>query len=313
MILLFLFGPVFQASAEISNRVVAIVNDDVITLYELNARIRDMTGMEPSVLRVKDEKKYLEARRKILDLLIDEKITESKIQELGIKVTEQQVDEAIERVKQRNNMTHEDLVQGLRGKGLTFEEYRSDLRKNLQRARLINYEVKSKIVISEQEVEAYYADHKGEFRSEAKVGLATIILKRDRAGGENPNDPAMVKAKEILSRIRAGEDFGELAKAFSEGPGAEEGGELGDFDPEKLDPELSRIVKGLSVGEVSEPINRAAAVQIIKLTERQASRQQSLEEVREEIQDILFREEVNKRYSVWINELREQAYTKIIF
>ncbi|HIJ37213.1 MAG TPA: hypothetical protein HPP59_08085, partial [Deltaproteobacteria bacterium] len=112
LILMFLFlgESIFlqnQAFGEIYNRVVAIVNTDVVTLYELDTRIKELTGMSPEALKRKSEEQYVETRRKILQMLIEEKIAIEKIQELKIKVEPKEVDEAIERVKQDNNLTQE--------------------------------------------------------------------------------------------------------------------------------------------------------------------------------------------------------------
>ena len=104
-----------------------------------------------------------------------------------------------------------------------------------------------------------------------------------------------------------------MAKKFSEGPGAEDGGDLGFFNTSQLDPELTRIIKDMSAGDTSEPIIRPSGIQIIKLLEKQEGRVKPLEEVRDAIYGILYRKEVNERYSSWIKELREKAYTKIIF
>ena len=105
-IALIMFACFADATAETCNRVVAIVNDDVITLFELNKRIMEITGLAPVDLRKKSEDRFLETRRRVLDLLVDEKISQGKIKELGIQVTSKQVDEAVERIKKTNQWTH---------------------------------------------------------------------------------------------------------------------------------------------------------------------------------------------------------------
>jgi peptidyl-prolyl cis-trans isomerase SurA len=178
------FNPV-SAEVEICNRVVAVVNDDVITLYELNEKIKEMTGIEPEDLRSRDEIKFLEARRKVLELLIDGKIAQEKIKELEIEVTPAQVDAAIERIKQDNRWTQEDLLARLRKQGTTYENYHDTIKEELERIRLINFEVKSKIVIREEEVRQYYERHMEQFSSEGEVHLAgRIIPKRGRYPGQ---------------------------------------------------------------------------------------------------------------------------------
>jgi len=302
-----------SACAEVLNRVVAIVNSELITLYELNGRMKKMTGTEPADLRARDEKRYLEIRRKILDALIDEKITAEKVRELGIRVTAEQVDSAIERIKKDNSFTQEDLIAYLKKHGTDYETYGKNIKDQLERIQLVNLEVKSKIIIREEKIKEYYEQHKNKFRVEEKVRLATIVLRKkgpsDKAGAASLNE----KAREISIKLRNGEDFSGLARKYSQGPGAEEGGDLGFFKTSQLNPELKEVIKDLAPGGISEPMVLPSGLQIIMLIERQEGRLKTMEEVRDHIFQIFYEQEVNKRYSTWIKGLREKAYTKIIF
>jgi peptidyl-prolyl cis-trans isomerase SurA len=298
---------------EICNRVVAVVNDDVITLFELNKRIKEMTGVDPEQIKAQDEKRYLEMRRRILDLLIDEKLAQGKIREQHIVVTDREVDAAIERIKEEKKMTQEDLAAGLKKINLTYEAYRQNIKADIERMRLINMEVKSKIIIREEKVREYYEAHKSEYSKEESVRLSAIFLKGD--GSTAPLDDAALKGRvnQVLQKLQAGEDFGVLAKELSQGPGAKDGGDLGYFKPQQLDPELVKAVGTLPAGGVSAPIYRPYGVQILKVVARQAGGVVPFEEVKESIYDILYREEINRTYTNWIKDLREKAFTKIIF
>jgi peptidyl-prolyl cis-trans isomerase SurA len=182
--LFFLTAPAFfwcppPALAETNNRVVAIVNDEVITLYELNGRMKDLTGLDPAEMRLRDEKQYLEARRKILNSLIEDRLTLEKIRQLGVIVTPKQVDAAIESIKKNNGLTQEDLIAGLKNRGETYDSYREKIKVQLERMELINFEVKSKIIIREEDIKEYYDKHRDEFMSKGKVHLAIIVLKQE--------------------------------------------------------------------------------------------------------------------------------------
>jgi len=312
-VVLCMLNSVQSFSAELCNRVVAIVNNDVITLYELNSKIKEMTGVEPNILRRQDEKKYLDARRNIVNILISEKIAGEKIRELGISVEPRQVDGAIEGMKKENGWTQEDLLAGLKQKGIDYESYRKNIKMQIERMQLINFAVKSKIIIREEKVKAYYEEHKNKYRTSEKVHLAIILLKHENRSDHDYTDPVYAKAKEIFSKLQNGEDFGQLAQEFSQGPGAEDGGDVGYYKMSDLDPELVKVLKSMSAGDISEPIVRSSAIQIIKLVERQEAKVKPFEEVKDAIFGTFYREEVNKRYSSWIKELRETAYIKIIF
>jgi peptidyl-prolyl cis-trans isomerase SurA len=298
---------------ELCNRVVAIVNDEVITLHELNKKIKEMTGYAPADLESRDKDRYLEARRQVLEFLIDERITRDKIEELGIRITEQELDASLEQIKRDNHWTHEDLLAVLEKEGLPYEKYRERMTKELERRKLIEFEVRSKIIIREEAIEDYYETHKERFSTDDKVHLAAIFLVRKDSEDKQETDEILQTARQIIGRLKAGEDFAALAREFSQGPGADEGGDLGEFRANQLDPKLRRMIDSMQVGGVSNPILMSNGVQVIKLLQRKKGKNRSFEEVKNAIYAVLYREEVNRRYEAWIKELREHCYTKIIF
>lgn len=302
-----------SASGEICNRVVAIVNDEVVTLYELNTMMQALTGIPSEQLKNKSEEVYFKTRQKVLNDLIDQKIVLEKIKELKIEVTAKVVDQAVERVKADNQLTQEDLLAELKEQGSNYESYRESIEKELERIQLVNYEVKSKIILREEEIEEYYNTHRDEFTSEGRVRLALIFLKQEDPADKNEARALYQKAQDILSMIKGGKNFANLARKFSNGPGASEGGDLGVFKMSQLNPEMADIIKDLSAGEVSKPIIRPYGIKIIKVEEKDGGGEKSLEQVRNAIQTILYKKELNKRYSAWIKELRKKAYIKIIF
>ena len=302
-----------SVSGEICNRLVAIVNDEVVTLYELNTMMQTLTGMPSEQLKNKSEEIYLKTRQKVLDDLIDQKIGLEKIKELEIKVTDKEVDQAIERVKADNQLTQKDLIAELKAQGSNYESYRKSIKKELERIQLINYEVKSKMILREEAIEEYYNTHRDEFTSEGRVRLALIFLKQKDPADRNEARALYQKAQDILSMIKEGKNFANLARKFSNGPGASEGGDLGVFKMSELNPEMSEIIKDLSAGEVSKPIIRPYGIKIIKVEEKDGGGEKSLEQVQNAIRTILYRKELDKRYSAWIKELRKKAYIKIIF
>jgi peptidyl-prolyl cis-trans isomerase SurA len=299
-------------AAEVCNRVVAVVNNDVITLYELNIRIKEMTGSAPEELMQKNETMFRDAQRKILELLIDEKIAQAKIKELGIKVADRQVDNFLEKMKRDNQWTQEDLVAGLEKEGLSYEKYRERVRRDLERAQLIEYEVRSKIIIRDEVIQKYYEDHRGTFGVAEKVQLAGIFLMRKNMKSEEEMRELYKKAQDISAKLKAGADFSQMAANYSEGPGANQGGDLGQFTVDHLEAGLKSVVEALPEGGISDPLVRPNGIQIIKVVKKQTGKLRSLEEMKEAIYGILYQEEVNRRYQAWIKELRDSAYTRVM-
>jgi len=299
--------------AEITNRIVATVNTDILTLHELNASIKRLTGLSAENLKLRNEKKFHEILRAILDNLVNEKITEQQIIKLGIRVTAKDVDEAIEKVKRENNFTQEELIYNLKLDGVTLKEYKEKIKKEIERFRLVNYEVKSKIVITEEDIKKYYQVHSKEYAEVSKVRLSRVFLKV-----RNPNDKeeiARVKSLgvEILQKLRHDHDFSEMAKTYSQGPAGPEGGHLGWIKASQLEPTLRKKIAELSVGEHTDVNPAPSGFQIIKLAEEKKGGLKPFEEIRDAIYSKLFKEKVEKRYATWLNKLRKESFIKVTF
>ena len=312
LLILFALAPGYLL-AEITNRIVATVNSDIITLHDLNVSIKRLTGLSAKDLQLKNEKEFYEIRRAILDNLVNEKITEQQIIKLGIKVTAKDVEEAIEKIKRENDFTQEELIYSLKLDGVTLKEYKEKIKKEIERFRLVNYEVKSKIVITEEDIKKYYQTHSKEYTEISKVRLARIFLRV-----RNPNDKeeiARVKSLgvEILQRIKQGHDFSEMAKTYSQGPAGPEGGNLGWIKASQLEPTLRKKIDKLSVGEHTDLDLAPSGFQIIKLAEEKKGGLKPFEEIRDAIYSKLFKEKVEKRYATWLNKLRKGSFIKITF
>ena len=302
-----------HAHGETLNRVVAIVNDDIVTLYELNRKIKELTGRTPVELKALNEERYFETRSQILELLINDKITEGKIKEMGINVTQEEVDKAIEKIKRENKWTQEDLVSRLKNDGLSLEKYKKNMKTELERIKVINYAVRSRILIRDEMIRKFYEENKDKFNEAAKVHLASIFLLPKNPDDEEETRAIEKKGSEILDRLKGGEDFKDLARRYSQGPGAEDGGYLGVFKLDELNPGLKKILEVIPEGGFSDLIIMPKGIQIIMVVKKDGGKAKSYEDVQDAIYGILYQEEIERRYQAWIKELRESSYTKIIF
>lgn len=169
-------------SAEIVDRIVAVVNDELITYTMLNE------AMKPYEKRIKAQNypftKEMEIRFKfrerVINQMIDEKITEQEVRKLGIKIGSDEIEAAIERTKSMNSLTDEGLRMALAKEGIEMAAYKKNIRTQLLRTRLIQYEVKSKIIVTKDEIESYFEENKGEFGektlSEATPGITEKLF-----------------------------------------------------------------------------------------------------------------------------------------
>jgi peptidyl-prolyl cis-trans isomerase SurA len=299
--------------AEITNRVVATVNSDIITLFELNNLIEQVTGLSIANLRLRDEDRFLQVRRAVLNNLINQKIAEQQIRKLGIKVAERDIDEAIEKVKEENGLTQEELISTLRLEGITLKEYKERVKKEIERSRLVNYEVKSKIVITEEDLRNYYQEHIEQFSEIHKVKLARILLKIENPAHKEGLAKARDLGEEIVRNLRGGADFSNMAKAYSQGPAGPEGGYLGWIPFDQLDPSLKKRIVKLSPGEYTELHTCPYGVQIVRLIDERKERVKPFEEVRDAIYSKIFKGKVEDKYAAWLSKLREESFIKVVF
>jgi peptidyl-prolyl cis-trans isomerase SurA len=299
-------------AADLRNRVVAYVNDEIITAYEMNTKMQELTGNDPEDLKRKNEDKYEQLCQEVLNYLIEEKLAQIKVRELGIMITEKQVEAVIESRNKDLGWTREYMLGELKKQGLTYDKYAVNVKKELELSRMIESEVRSKIIIKEEKIKQYYQDHLDEFKVEDQVHLADIFLVR--ADPESEEDARKLKQtlEEIKKKIAQNTDFGELAKVYSQSPGAESGGELGSFKLSQLDPELQKVLEGLSESKVGGPLIRPNGVQFIQLIKREKGNVKSFGEAHNAIYNILYQEEVKTRYNAWIKGLRESSYVKIV-
>ena len=296
-----------------NNRVVAFVNDDVITLYELNNRIEELTGKTIDELKAANEKEFLNTRDQVLDLMIDEKLAKEKIKELKLEADKADVDDYIEYLKEENKVTQEQLLAQLKREGITYEKFREKIKDDIERRSLIDSQIRDKLVITEDDISKYYQSHKKDYEKPGKAHIASIFLVPDSPESQTQLDELKKKGEEILARLKNGEDFGALAREFSNGPGAEEGGDLGNIKLADVAPKILKVINSLKEGEVSSLIDMGNRLQIIKLIKMNKTELIPLDKVRDSIYEALYNKELEKRYSDYMAELKKNAYTKKIF
>jgi peptidyl-prolyl cis-trans isomerase SurA len=294
------------AHAEIVDRVVAIVNDSAITLSELNAATAGLIDIKDSN---KDKKKnIIETKSKVLDQLIEKKLVEQAANKAGITVSEKEIDNAIEDVKKQNNISQQELLSTLARSGLTFKEYREQLKDQIRQVKFTNKEFRSNVKISHEDVETYYEQNQDKFTGPMMHKLRIISLLATNQGKGTDTEE---KAKQVLSMIRRGGDFAKLAKEYSQGPDAQEGGDLGYVKAGEMDKAIEKVAAGLKISEISDIIKTSTGFHIIQVIDRKKGEPQSLAEVEDEIRNIIFQKIIDERYKIWLEEIMKKAYIEV--
>ena len=303
-----------KADVEVVDRIIAFVNDDIVTLSELNERTKAFVAARQQNPFLREQEQSLEEiRRDMLDSIINERLAAQEVSRLKIRVGEAEVDATIARIMQENQINQEAMEAQLRKEGTTYKEFRERIKSRLEQRKLVSREVQDKTIITDEMVEAFYKSNIEEFQGKSRWRIQDIYL--PYSPKDTPEQRARLRdlAQQILERVRAGVDFGLLAKSYSQGPGAEAGGDLGYFAQGELEPVLEAAVENLKVGEVSPDIETTQGIHIIKVTEVDRTPAKSLDDIRENIRSALYSREVDFRYREWLSALRERSYIKITY
>ncbi|HEA68243.1 MAG TPA: hypothetical protein ENI07_15695 [Desulfobacterales bacterium] len=299
--------------AEIVDRIVAVVNDDIISMFEMNQKVKPFTERVKTLDYPAEQKKILllKIREDVLNRLIDEKLADQEIKRVRINVSEKEVDNAIERFKETNDLTDERLKEALKRDGISMVEYRKHIRDQVLRGKLVNREVQSKIVITKADIEAYYKQHPEDYAGKKKFRLRHIIMRVPSGADKDDRLSVQKKMETVQKELKAGHPFEKMAKIYSEISG-ETGGVLGLFELDDLSLQVKEAITGIKPGEFTDILETDHGYQIFFLEEIINSGGKQIEEVSSEIESKLHEEIVNNKYQSWLKDLRKRSHIKIM-
>lgn len=295
--------------AKIVDRIVAQVNDDIITLSDLNremAEIRQELSGKFSGQQLEDEIK--KAQKDVLDELIRQKLLLQKGNELGFGANvDVQVSAFLERVRKENKFKDmEELEKAAAQQGLTLPALRERIRRQIITQGVVNEFVGSRITLLSQELEKFYRDHAAEYTIPEEVSLSEIVIPSDGNAAE-----AESKANEIHQRLTQGEAFATLASQYSKGPTAAKGGGIGTYQTAKLNPDIANAIANVKEGDVTPVLKTRDGLVIYRVDTRKPTTVKPLEDVRDEIRDRIWKQKFQPEYERFISQLKEDAYIQI--
>lgn len=297
--------------AEIIDSVAAIVNDEIITSYEVDKGVLLLIKEAEKNGSLSDDDRA-KLRKTALNRLIDKKLVDQKVKELNITVPEDELRQAIEDVKKQNKLTQENLVSALNAQGLSYAQYEAQLREQIERLKLMGQEVRAKIQVGEKELREYYNDNIKSFSTDTTFRARHIFFRLDKDPDPKEITKVMSNALMVLQKAKSGDDFAELAKKYSDDPqAAKDGGELGVFKKGDMLPAIEDNVINMQPGDISDLVITPAGFHIIKLEERTLGGSRSFEEVKGEIEEMLYKKKSEERFSQWLADLRKAAAIEI--
>ena len=295
-------------AAVLLDRVVAVVNKEVITWSELYKMMENEAADQVRALKEEERLKiFKDSEAAFLEKLIDIKLQIQEARRLGLDVTTEEVTEAVENIKKKYSLTDNALEESLKKEGLSFEEYKKRLSEQIVISKVVSQQIRNKVVVSEEEVKKYMEANKESFTDGETFKIKQIFLGR-------PKDDADIKVIEdrasiIIQRLKAGEDFSILAEEYSEDLSGKLGGDLGFIKKSQMAKEFIDALNSMKVGEFSNPFRTEKGLHIIKLEEKVAAL--STDEARESVLKQLTESQFSERYKSWIKGLREKAYIVI--
>ena len=288
--------------AEVVDRIVAVVNDEIITLVQLNKmltpyreKIEAGTGTE------KQKKEMMESlERKMLHQLIDRSLANQEAERYHIHISDEELDKAIANFKKMNNLDEENFQKALESQHMTFEEYRDRIRQDILQSRLINRAVRSKVIVTDTDIKAYYDEHAKEFAGTEKYELRNILVRDEKT------------IKEVKAKLEQKVAFKLVAEEYSIAPNSQEGGYLGIFDISSFSDAVKKELTRLKKGEYTGVIQIDQGYQILYVEDIVMDGGKTLDQAREEIQGILYKKEEKEKFDHWLETLKEHAHVKIM-
>lgn len=291
-----------RAIEAVVDRLVAVVNDELITASEVVAEEHLGVDLLAEVLPSSRPADGLLSFDQGLQRLIDRRILLQEARAMGVGVSEQEAASAVESLIDQGRLPPETH----RSTALTDR-----VRDELTVLKLINREVRSKLVVSSEDIEAYYRTYPGRFTSPVQFRISQIVFRAPDGTDADTLGRKRQEAETLRDELAHGADFAALAKRHSDGPEAAKGGDLGVFRPGELLPAIDRAVASMEEGAVSPVLTTPIGFHLIKLTEKRAGRVKPLEDVRNEIEDLVYQEQTAERYRRWLRQLRQRAHIDV--
>jgi peptidyl-prolyl cis-trans isomerase SurA len=308
-------GAARAAGGVIVDRIVAVVNEDIITQFDMEAALQPMAAaVKKQGLPPEQERRTLDnLRRDLLETLVENKLTEQEVKRYKITVTEEEISAYIQQIRQRRSFSEQDLQAALASQGMSMEDYRREVRAQIERTKLVNREVRAKVVITREEIQAYYDRNSAKYGGGGKqVHLWNLMVRLPRGAGSEEAAKARAALQEALAEVKGGRAFEEVARRLADGSRGVQGTDLGLFRVADLTPELREAVGKLKPGEFSPPIETEFGVQSVYVQKVADAPGRPLSEVEAEIQEILYREYVESKFKSWIADLRKRSVVKIM-
>jgi peptidyl-prolyl cis-trans isomerase SurA len=297
------------AGAQVVSRIAAVVNDEVITTAQLDQEVDRQLTAEAKAQDLTEEMRR-KLREEVLPLVIEETLVSQRARKLGIHVSDEEVDRAIEDVLKQNGIGSEQLAEALAAQGLTMAAYRVNLGRQLLNFKLVGREIRSETEVTNQELRNYFQEHLEDYREPPFIRLSRISFFFAPGIGSSRIADLRTRSQEALQRLRGGESFDDVVSAYTGDKGGE-GGPMGTFGEGELAEPFISAVAGLTVGQVSDVVETPQGFHILRLDEKNPGRIPAFEEVRDRISSMILERKRKEAISGWTEKLKKEAHIEV--
>jgi peptidyl-prolyl cis-trans isomerase SurA len=277
------------------DRVVAIVNEEIITLSDLQRE---------ESLKKGDNR--MEARQ-LLEDMIDRKLQMAAAKRAGMDVTDKELGEALADIMKRNNLDAKAFEAALIKEGITLAQYKVELLEQMTLSRMFSKNVRAGIAVDEAEVRAYYERNRGAYSLPEEIRVRQIYFPLPENATPAQDAAVKARAQAVYERARKGEDFLRLVRENSRGAAASQDGDLGFMQRQHVLPEIEEAARSLKPGEIAGPLHIAGGYHIIRLEEMRTPAM-PYEKVKDEITSALFQQKMENTYRSWLQTLRGDSH-----
>jgi len=318
VLLVLVLSTAFAADTVIQE-IVARVNNQIITRSEYGRSREELRKEAQQQDPVNADKLIADRDKDVLRDLIDQQLLLDKGKELGITADTELIKKLDQMRKDMNLDSMEELEKAAQGQGVSFEEFKQNMRNQIITQQVIGREVGQKLNIGKDEIQKFYDEHKSELDQPEQVRLSEILLsteekdpsKKDNTDEAQRLQAAQVKAGKALAEIKNGAKFDDVAKKESDGPSAAQGGDLGLFKRGTLAKELEDKTFAMKVGDVSDVIRTKQGYIILKVTEHREAGIPPLSQVEARVQDAVYMQRLQPALRSYLTKLREDAFIDI--
>lgn len=303
------------SAAEVVDRIVAVIEGEIITLRELEARAQPfMEKVESIADPAQRESQRQEVMLKVLDIQIGEKMVDLELKKNAemLGVGEPDINRAIEEVLRMNSLTREQLQAALYNQGMTWSEYRAKLKAQIERARLIQYKVQGRIQVKPEDVQGLCRERQSNGNENIKVCASHILLGTKDVSGEKELEVLRGEAARLQAELSAGADFAAYALERSDDKGSPDGN-LGCFERGMMVKEFEETAFNTPIGTVSKVVRSQFGFHIIKVNDRQTQAPSGCETPEDlgPFHNELYQKKMEEQMKVWVTELRKKAFVDV--